>query len=176
MDPLVSSVPPLAERLEPGLSETLTGPKDPRRCQACGFEVGPPRNDVERVVRFHAYLSRWIECDAWDRHDENSPVVVLCEPCSKKLIESHPRLYVDLWPDTPRPGCMPICVDCTHRSGVSCTHPRAKANGGEAVLLKFKHPPTRAHLCYQAKGGGRRGETRWMFSPVEACRQKELAP
>lgn len=162
-------VPPLAERERPGLSETLTGPKAPDRCQACGAGPRPPRTDVDLVAQRFSPLPRWLECDAWDQ--KTHTVVVLCEPCGTRLIDPHPRLYHPLPADQPHPGCMPICLDCTHREGVRCTHPQAKANRGTGVMLHFRTPPAQMHLC-GTRNGRRFGEWRTIYAPVEACRQK----
>lgn len=151
----------LAGRQRPGLSETLTGTRAPGVCQNCDA-----RPDLVKD-----YPRRWIECDPRDRHDAASPVVVLCGRCSGKLIECHARLYVQLDPGVPHPGCMAICVDCAHRDGTRCSHAHAKANGGAGVELTCKSPPVQAHFNY----GGGRGEFRLIYSSVTDCREKEVS-
>lgn len=118
--------PPLAERERPGLSETLPGPVHPHVCQSCGAEGLGLDGD-------HEALTRWRECDAWDK--PTMRVVVLCLRCSKKLIDKHPRLYISLQQAEPFPGSMEICVPCKHRDGVSCKCPIAKHNGGSGMRI-----------------------------------------
>ena len=135
----MTKVPPLAEREQPGLSESLTGPRDLQYCQSCacvGILDHPSGTG----------LQRWIECDPWDRHDERSPVVILCPSCSRRLIEPHPRLYVALAPMEPRPGAMPICIGCPHLDGVRCGCPLARINGGPGMAVKAPRP-TMMHVC-----------------------------
>lgn len=159
-------VPPLAERQRAGLSGTLAGPVAPDRCRSCGI-------DAATMERRGYPLERHIECDEWDQHTPASPIVVLCHPCARRLIEPHPRLYVPLSSDKPWPGCMPICADCCHRDGVRCAHPMAKANGGTGVLLNFGGKrPTAVHYCFSTRHG-RSGRWDQIYPPVLACRQKE---
>jgi hypothetical protein len=115
---VTAAIPPLDERRKPGLSETLHFFPDPQQCQACGT--------ADR-------LSRWRECDAFDK--PTMVVVVLCDRCSKKLIDPHPRLYLQLQEHEPFPGVMEICVDCPMRKGVSCYSPLAKHNGGTGMRI-----------------------------------------
>jgi hypothetical protein len=125
------TVPPLAERQRRGLSETLPFDPHPARCQSCGI---PGTRD----------LRRWRECDPEDL--PTAVVVVLCGPCEKRLIEPHPRLYIQLQMNEPAPGCMGICCHCINRRGTACGHYRAKANGGPGVELTYPQP-TAMHVC-----------------------------
>ncbi len=126
----------------PRLSETLTGPRHPQRCQCCGCDET---------------LTRWIECD---RADEPTHVaVVLCRPCGHRLIEPHPRLYIATESAVPIPGCMALCVDCRHRDGVVCLHPGQKRLGGQGLAIHCPQPIGIA--CSRGKGGG----CRRLYSP-----------
>jgi len=122
----------------PRFSEDLAGPRDPRLCQACGSA-----DDVRA----------WQEHDARDRPDIR--IVVLCRPCSGKLIAPHPRLYRPLGVNEPFPAAMDLCRDCRFRDGVSCTHWRNKANGGPGLYPGITiAAPHRAHVY---RGGGKGG-------------------
>lgn len=143
-------VPSLAERRQPGLSDTLTGPKHPAYCQSCGQAKGKK-------------LRRWMECDTWDK--DTSTVVVLCDDCSGRLIEPHHRLYKPVEQNAPWPGCMGICIKCTHRRGTVCTEARWNGPHYAVVDIEVK-PGTWCHLNY----GGGRGETRTIWShPATGC-------
>lgn len=156
------SMPSLAERVQPGLVETLAGPRDPRRCQSCSTGHSPANP-----------LARWLEHDEWDRVPERGPrVVVLCRRCSGRLIEPHPRLYRQLANGEPFPGCMGLCLACAHRDGVHCTSPAAKVNGGEGISFEYSEAPYRAHIYC----GGRSGRSGWRtFFPgrVVGCSARE---
>lgn len=146
-------VPPLAERQRPGLSATLTGPRAPNRCQSCAATHRPENP-----------LGRWQEYDAWDRPQTPPVVVVLCRACSARMIEPHPRLYVALTRHEPYPGCMSICLDCTHRVGVACRSPAAKVNGGPGLTYAWAdgRQPTQMHICSRGRhGSGCRVVTEW---------------
>lgn len=144
----------------PRLSQTLTGPKSPDRCQSCGCNGNKD-------------FTRWIEHDEDDRPE--TIVVVLCKPCADRIIEPHPRLYHSLPRFEPFPGAMSVCLDCAFREGVTCKCPKAQINGGPG--LKYEQPePTTAHVDYSDKKGRRCG--RWMRmyeGPVTACSGKEAA-
>jgi hypothetical protein len=99
-----------AAKVWPKLSESLTGPKDPRVCQSCGGGK---------------HLGRWQECDETDT--PTSTVLVLCRDCDQRLLAPHPRLYRSLDPNAPCPGSMELCVDCVFRAGVTCTHSDLRA-------------------------------------------------
>lgn len=102
----------------------LPGIRHPECCQKCGGKA----SDVGE-------LKFWIEHD----HRDNPECcgIVLCEPCAKRIIDPHPRLYSRLTKWAPWPGFMALCVACIHRNGVACECPSAKANGGEGIKIKF---------------------------------------
>lgn len=154
-----ATAPSLAERQAPGLSETLIGPRDPRRCQRCAAEHTKANP-----------LARWLEHDEWDRVPDHPVVVVLCQRCSSKVIEPHARLYRCLDSGEPFPGCMRICLDCKHRDGTSCRNPEAKINGGPGVQYEHSVKPIFAHICF----GRGRGESRYFWTGrVLGCSGKE---
>lgn len=101
-------------------------------------------------------------------------VVVLCGRCADKLIEKHPRLYTPLSPHEPFPGVMRICIDCPRRSGVSCTSPLAKHNGGSGMRIEGPRPSV-AHFNF---GGGRGKWAKMYTSEPTGCagKQQALAP
>jgi hypothetical protein len=152
-------VPPLAEREKPPLSVTLTGRIHPHVCQSCG----KGHLQVET-------LTRWKEADEWDRTSAKSPIVVLCEKCSKKLIDPHPRLYVALWPQEPWPGAIDICIACKHRDGTRCANPNAKINGGSGIAMKGG----RHSYCHLNFGGGKGWSGQmWTSQPTECTGREE---
>ena len=139
----------------PKLSEQLTGPRAPRRCQQCGESCSPP--------------TWWEECDEEDR--PSGVLVILCAGCAQRLIESHPRLYHRLdWP-APRPGAMDICAECRHRQELSCRHPDLRANGGAGLSISVPRPMT-AMLCF---GGGRGRTARLYPHEPRECVGREVA-
>lgn len=140
----------------PRLSETLSEARHPEICQSCGC-----------VGSSQLPLARWLECDLDD--NPGACVVVLCEPCEKRLIEPHPRLYIRLAKHEPMAGSMPICIGCTHREGVQCTHPDLKSNGGGGLGMTFPLP-TRAFVDWHDKQGRRSGGIRTLYmGPVSKC-------
>lgn len=148
------TAPSIDERRQPGLSETLGILIDPRMCRSCGGT---------------RELQRWRECDEWDK--PTMAVVVLCKYCSKKLIDRHPRLYIAIAPHEPFPGVMQICVDCPRRSGVSCSSPLAKHNGGEGMRIDGPRP-TIAIVC---GGRGSGGPVRLYTGEPTGCAGKQAA-
>lgn len=109
----------------PKLSETLTGPRGPGRCQDCG-------GSADDIVA-------WIECD--ERDQPTRVVVLLCKECGERIVGPHPRLYHALPENKPVPGAMPhLCLDCEFRKGLTCTHPDLKANGGPGLNLAVVQP------------------------------------
>lgn len=83
-------------------------------------------------------LDVWEECD---HHDKREGIYIrLCEPCSKRLIEPHPRLYHHKQQHEPMPGAMPTCADCKLRDGLKCTSPLLKRNGGQGLPLSIPKP------------------------------------
>ena len=135
----------------------LPRPKHPAKCQRCG---------AEHPVTLH----RWQECDHND--EPENLVVVLCAVCSEEVIEQHPRLYMKLHKFAPWAGCMEICVTCKFRNGVSCTHPKAKANGGPGVEVAVGKPVVA--MCAGTRHGKRVGwrEVIWPHPP-RSCGQFE---
>lgn len=151
------------------LTAITGGEKHPLVCQSCGgSNVGGFGNGLMRLT-----LSRWQECDHNDRPENK--VLVLCDKCSKRIIEPHPRLYHQLHANQPWPGCMAICVNCRLREGVTCKSPDAKANGGSGVLIGGMGELMRGFVDYQKKGGGRGGHAfaEWSHAPT-SCKQKEM--
>lgn len=154
--PTTADVPLKIREQWPKLSADLPYPRSPVSCQSCG------QVDDSDVCA----LERWIECDEWDRVTKT--LVVLCSPCSRRLIDPHPRLYMHVDAREPRPGSFPLCADCRLREDLRCTSPRAKANGGPGVEVTVK-APTSVHLNY---GGGRgRFAQMWSQWPT-ACAQR----
>lgn len=143
----------------PKLSETLDGPKHPDVCQSCGA--------VDRVIQ------RWCECDEKDH--ETNVIVCLCPICADKLIEPHPRLYVDMPAGQPHAGSMQLCVKCRHRVGVSC--PLSKHGEtpylGRGVQITFPKPGM-VHIDGRDKKGKRFGRWQYVFpGPPTACDARE---
>lgn len=143
-----------AELVMPRLSESLPGERRPDRCQACGSPCD---------------LALWREHDEQDRPE--AIVVNLCDRCSRKLIEPHPRLYEELARNAPWPGAIGICTACVHRDGLRCAHPDAKANGGIGVALTIARPH-QVHLCRSPRRLS--GWVKLWPAPAEDCRQREV--
>lgn len=108
----------------PRLTESLTGAKNPDTCQSC---------NVGGLV-----LSLWQECD--ERDEPEPRYLYLCNSCSEKLIEPHPRLYQRLHHWHPAPGAMAICGPCIHQKDLRCASPDAKANGGAGIVIQHEKP------------------------------------
>ena len=124
----------------PRLSETLTGPRDPGKCQSCGVEWD---------------LTIWQECDERDKPEER--FVVLCNECEEKLIEPHPRLYIEWTDNKPWPGIMRICRPCIHRYGLDCRCALQKRLGGPGMKVQSCEP-MRGHMSFRDKNGRRTGK------------------
>ena len=125
---------------------------DPSWCQSCGKTEG---------------LTPWQECDNQDQPE--NIFVFLCAGCSDKLIEDHPRLYVER-SETGEvlPGCMDVCSGCVHQSGTSCISPDSITRGGEGIT--FEPPPQIMHICRSP-----RSKSGWMTiqtEPVVRCSGK----
>lgn len=133
----------------------LPGPKSPVHCQKCGMMKTAP-----------TALTAWQEHDHHDKPEFK--VVMLCGDCKKRIIEPHPRLYRALRPFHPWPGIMQLCLECKFREGVSCTHPNAKANGGQGVKITFPEP-TRGFV----DGGKYSGPVIFWAGHPTACEQRE---
>jgi len=160
----------------PRLSESLTGPKQPGLCQACGatnaqlIPSADPGGEMsliaaDDIAALHARLRRvldadergvhvWQECDDVDRPEPIA--VLLCPPCSARLIEPHPRLYYGLPFNEPFAGTMDLCAPCRFRASVRCTHPDLKANGGPGLTIRADTPmavPGRRRVYMRAATG-----------------------
>lgn len=124
----------------PRLSEQLEPLAWPHVCQRCGRDT--PR---ERLL-------------VWQEHDDaDRPelvYVVLCNPCSARVIDPHPRLYRELAPNEPAPGVMRICGHCEHQQLGRCCSPLLRRNGGPG--LKLPDPDSSMHVSYST-GRGRKG-------------------
>lgn len=152
--------PPLAERKQPGLSATLPYPRSLDTCQSCGL-IADPSDAVA--------LKKWIEHDPWDR--PTTTLVILCGPCSRGLVDPHPRLYKEMHWWHPHPGAMELCHGCAFQKQLACTHRDLKANGGPGLHVKFPRPDS-AHLNY----GGGRGEFIHLFKgPPTSCAGRTVA-
>jgi len=157
----------------PRLSETLPECDELFQCRACGL-VAPvveqivDAGSVGESVNPQPKLHRWQEHNDDDKPDPI--VVVLCQACSDKIIEPHPRLYrrMDRW--EPFAGAVGICRDCPLRKGSRCTSPQAKLNGGPGVELIYPRPST-AHVLRRGKGQRSGFETIY-HGPVRACSAK----
>ncbi len=156
----------MSERLTPSTHRLtdLPGQHHPQRCQLCG-EFDP----LEGIKTGQGILSRWQECDHDDRPEPK--LIVLCDTCSKRVIRPHPRLYIQLGPNDPWPGCMAICLDCKLRDGTRCTSSDAKANGGPGVMLTIT-PPVHGII----DGTRYRGRICMWTAPASACKQKQEIP
>lgn len=143
----------------PRLSETLPHAAHPKLCGNCGV------HDDTKLVHV------WIEHDVNDRPERR--FVALCDACSDKIIEPHPRLYARMDENAPLPGVMDLCVDCKHRSGLNCSSPLAKFNGGDGISITADKP-----MVYHMDGRDKKGRrwSRWGQSysnPPKACTGKE---
>lgn len=139
----------------PKLSETLTPATSLSVCQSCGQQALAPT------------LQLWQECD--DDDQRTRVVIVLCPSCAKRIIEPHPRLYGLVDDAAPLPGAMPVCDDCSHRRGLTCTSPAAMFNGGPKPGLLFQPMPQRVHLCRSPRS---KSGWAWLGGPIETCSGK----
>lgn len=147
----------------PRLSETLPHAAHPQLCGNCGVH-----DDTKPV-------SVWIEHDTNDRPERR--FIALCRACSDKIIEPHPRLYSEVQPNTPLPGAMALCIDCTHRKGIACTCPAAKYNGGPGINITTVKPMV-VHIDGRDPKTHRRFG-RWLnhySQPPSACTGQRTAP
>lgn len=153
------AIPPIEERRKPGLSVTLTGPRDLRRCQACGGR----HEEANPLIRFQEH----------DENDERTwTIVVLHRKCADPIIEPHPRIYRELAAGEHFPGCMSICFGCRHIKRLACSSPASKRGGGAGLKFEWETPPNSIHLNF----GGGRGT--WIFQfhgPVKTCSGREDA-
>lgn len=128
-------IPPTEKEHWPRLSTSLPHERHPFVCQCCGFT---PATVLETSEPETLGFRRWREHDQQDKPQEI--IVVLCKKCSDRYIDPHERLYARLSMWEPAPGAMTVCVDCTFRQGLHCSHPDLKENGGEGLMLKFPRP------------------------------------
>lgn len=141
----------------------LPGTKHPYICQCCGGSAQAGLgNGILRLS-----IDRWQEHDHNDRKEHR--LVVLCNVCSARIVKPHPRLYEKLQPAHPWPGCMALCLDCSHRDGVSCSHPNSKANGGPGVMLTIPKPMTA-----MVDGEKYRGPMILWTGAASACRERNV--
>lgn len=138
----------------PALSKDLPHERHPCICQACGGVLGEGRCNN---------LRKWIECDGKDQPTDT--LVILCDPCGKKLIDPHPRLYHAVYGDKPIPGAIHnLCASCGFRRGLTCTHKDLTVNGGAGLNIKTKKLGT-AHLYF----GGGKGAWIEQWAPAAGC-------
>lgn len=151
-----AKAPELPPKPWPRLSADLPKHETLHRCRACGA--------TEKLAR-------------WQEHDEEDKpepvVVVLCEACSGKIIEPHPRLYRELPRFEPFPGAMGICTFCRFMTEpCRCSSPQAKINGGPGLKYEMP-PPDNCHVLY-TEGGRRKGKWLTTFKgPVTGCTGRE---
>jgi hypothetical protein len=103
--------------------------------------------------RLHSLLL-WREHDARDKPIPGTGgLVVVCDSkACEKVIEDHPRLYVQ--DRLGAPGHFPeLCGDCRYRKGWDCTHPDLKANGGQGLSVQLGGG-MHAIICRRGRGGG----------------------
>lgn len=136
----------------PKLSETLPPAINRDTCQACGrTEAG----------------DAWIECD--DRDQQTEVAVVVCRQCAKTVITPHPRLYVEVQRDAPKPGLMAACTDCVWRKHLQCMSPLLRANGGAGLPVKYPQP-TDVHMNF----GGGKGRFMKLYRGAPTCEGRSL--
>ena len=157
-------VPSLQERRAPGLSQILPQ-RPPDQCRNCG------------AVRHAAIpFTRWRECDEWDKPLVPAVFVILCASCARKLIEAHPRLYIEVPWSEPVPGQLRICADCPLRQGLVCA--AAQFYGGAGVMFQYDRAPTvmfvdGVHPVTRKRTGWKQTD----YGNVLRCAQKEgVAP
>ena len=136
----------------PKLSDSLTGEVHPQKCQCCG-------------VSDDDLLLRHVVCDEYGQRTR--VVVVLCEPCTDRLVPWHTRLHHELGHNEPWTGCMKICSDCKVRVGSVCTHPDLKLNGGAGLKITIAKPEV---VYYDGEFDGRHvgwEDRRYSFAPKD---------
>lgn len=121
----------------PRLTEDLLH-SEPGVCSRCG--------ERELMIRGTLGMTAIPTHHVWREHgdaDEAEPrFVELCTSCADAVIEPHPRLYSRMPVNAPAPGAMPLCLDCSHRSGLRCTNPASLANGGAGLRIDIDPPGT----------------------------------
>lgn len=142
----------------PRLSVSLPHDRHPETCQACGA-----RAETTTLVR-------WQECDDSDKPE---PVaVMLCEPCSDRIIEPHPRLYHRTEWGAAFPGAMACCSDCALRNGLCCESLSLIANGGTGLAIA-EFVRISGFVDYRDKSGRRCGRRFVNYSRSPECRGKQ---
>lgn len=136
------------------LTEVL-GTRHPDCCQYCSQKF--PR---ER-------MSIWQEHDHEDKPEGRA--VLLCDRCSARVIEPHPRLYSNKGINWPFPGLTPVCVGCVHREATGHCK-AAKINGGPGVEMKYE-PPIRGFI----DGAKYSGPFTTYPKPATGCDMREPA-
>ena len=154
----------------PRLSVDLEAESHPRICQSCGSDfrnvLMMPRSP-DREMIFH-----------WQEHDMRDipePIIVtLCQSCSAKIIDKHPRLYRNLAIHEPFPGVMKLCIECQFRDGTGCTHKDLKTNGGDGLGI-IGPAPADVHYSYRRKGNGRSGHWEKHYpGPATECAGRDV--
>ncbi len=121
-----------------------------KRCQICGYE-----SKYDDICEFRM----WVECDDNDNLEEDN-IIVLSKNCNcVKLLENHPRLYMEVPWAGDKPGrFMLICDDCSYRNNGKCSHSDLKENGGTGLEVTYRSSPILARVCFcngtSAKMGG----------------------
>ncbi|TAL29066.1 MAG: hypothetical protein EPN98_21735 [Phenylobacterium sp.] len=128
------------------LTKALQRPADPMTaCNVCGLDS--------------AELRAWREHDERDQPIEGIGALVFIggdHPDCIKVMEIHPRLYAEV---RGMPGYFPaLCGPCVSRSGLACSHPDLKANGGAGLYVTLSGFAAGAILC--GRGGCRTMPTR----------------
>jgi hypothetical protein len=142
----------------PKLSVTLPHPANPHLCQNC------QSGDFN--------LGIWIEHDEADQ--PTSTLIALCQRCSDKIIEPHPRLYAQAPVNAPIPGAMSLCILCVFRDGLRCR--MAKLNGGPGITVTAAKPLV-CHIDGRDRKTGKRFG-RWIHdysTPTSACTGRKTA-
>lgn len=160
--PPTSYRPTAAERAAwPKLSETLPAEREPGVCQSCG---------LSSLGVDGQHLRCWQEADSDDR--PTAIVILLCTPCSDRLIKPHPRLYRELRLPLPLPGVLQLCRGCSFRVGLTCAHPDRVQNGGAGLALEDVQG-SNVHINY----GGGRGEWLVLYArEPHTCTGRKAGP
>jgi hypothetical protein len=112
-------------------------PSSFHRCQLCGFWDSD-------ICRFRMM----VECDEKDIPEPDNVLIVCDQEKCKKVLDAHPRLYLDVpWGGGDPGQFMLLCGKCNFRDSFSCTHPALKANGGEGLEIKFSNPLGIVRIC-----------------------------
>jgi hypothetical protein len=96
------------------------------------------------------------ECDDKDITEEGNIIVVCKSKDCNKLIDNHPRLYIQVPWGLGKPGHLMLagCSDCKYRDNGSCTHPNLIANGGNGLEISYNKPIMNVHLSFSDGSGG----------------------